>query len=508
MPLSYRNIINTGQLTDAITSGNLSNVFKSKTTSSAKYIKGYAQNSAVEALANSLNINKSLFKQAFGLEDKQLDAYDPYHTSDSKKEDFWFNDSETKIDGKSVQETYDEDTNTFKRGLYSQSSFRTSDFWYEDPFIPSFELFFDENSPFFDESNSNNSLYYFIQNYALIDPAGYGDREALWSEFKNIFFKIFEKDLKDNSNRNIKNKAYYITKIEGLDNLNHKFIKYGEDKITITINEDVSMIAWYLSELYNNIIYSYKNQRYMFPENLIRFDMTIKINEMRNYQMPQSNNTSAPNVPVNPDYSGKNIKNIISPKSQLVYTLHDCNFDFSESRNHSDSIEIGGYGISPQNTPQTLSFNIFYKSVTRYSTFPLIDNSYSISPWESTIPSVTPDEGSKHNYYDNLDRMQSQATPTQKGYLNQLLGKAAQTVVNQGVNYMDNLEGKLREIRGSAVNDLLLQFNRATSINKIEPDNVYEPDFNNRTSVKNLGKQIASGLLNDLTNTARDAANF
>ncbi len=48
-------------------------------------------------------------------------------------------------------------------------------------------------------------------------------------------------------------------------------IKYNEDKITITMNEDVSMIAWYLSELYNNISYSYRNQRFMFPENLLRF---------------------------------------------------------------------------------------------------------------------------------------------------------------------------------------------------------------------------------------------
>jgi len=80
--------------------------------------------------------------------------------------------------------------------------------------------------------------------------------------------------------------------------------------------------------------------------------------------------------------------------------------------------------------------------------------------------------------------------------------------VNAGANYMDNLETKLREVRGSAVNNLLQQFRNTTKINKIEPDNVYNADFNNRTSLTNFGKDIASGLLNELETTARNAANF
>jgi hypothetical protein len=73
---------------------------------------------------------------------------------------------------------------------------------------------------------------------------------------------------------------------------------------------------------------------------------------------------------------------------------------------------------------------------------------------------------------------------------------------------MDSLESKLREVRGSVVNNALQQLTNATGINKIEPDNVYSPDFNNRISLNNLGKQIASGLLTDLTDSARSAANF
>jgi hypothetical protein len=70
----------------------------------------------------------------------------------------------------------------------------------------------------------------------------------------------------------------------------------------------------------------------MFPENVIRFDMTIVINEMRNFQNPESDNISSDTNNVNPNYSGKNIKYKLSPKSQIVYTLHDCTFDFFESQ--------------------------------------------------------------------------------------------------------------------------------------------------------------------------------
>ena len=120
----------------------------------------------------------------------------------------------------------------------------------------------------------------------------------------------------------------------------------------------------------------------------------------------------------------------------------------------------------------------------------------------------TSNEGSKQNYLNELERIVSSKNPEKKGYLNQLLSKGKQTVLNRGLNYLDNLETKLREIRGSAVNGLLSQFNNTTGLNKIEPDNVYSADFNNRISVKNLGKSLGSELLNDLTVTIRDSANF
>jgi len=534
--------------------GSLTNSSKKKSIVNAKYINGYITDSSIDAISTGMNIDKNLLKQMLGVGNPSVDQYDPNHTSDAKIEEFWFANNGEKLDGKTIQAKYDSDTDTFKKGLRSNSTlggYDQTDFWYEDPFVPSFELFFNDESAFFDSSAAPNSLKYFIGNYGSAFDDNYITRLKMWEEFKNVFFKIFEKRTERNENRNKKNKAYYISKIAGLNNLNKKIITFGEDKLTITINEDVSMIAWYLSELYNNLIYSYKNQRYMFPENVIRFDMDIKINDMREYQIPQSINERSPGSDVNNNYPNKNIKNDISPKSNMVYTLHDCTFNFFESNNHQDDIEIGGYG-TPSYTPQSLSFDIFYKSVSRYSNFPLIKGFSSINAWGEDLLSIA--DGTTQSYDNTIDEI-SKNQPDQKSYLNSSLAKSQQNVVNQGLNYEDNLSSKLRDLktnivskitpkvtpesiynsnnflgtvekgvinqglnfvnsletqlreeRGKVVNGLISQFRNLTTINKIEPDNVYQSNFNNRTNVVNAGRQLASGILNDLENAIKKGA--
>jgi hypothetical protein len=45
--------------------------------------------------------------------------------------------------------------------------------------------------------------------------------------------------------------------------------------------EDVKMTAQYLSSLYNNLTWSYKNMKRLMPENLEYFDLLINIAEIR-----------------------------------------------------------------------------------------------------------------------------------------------------------------------------------------------------------------------------------
>ena len=128
--------------------------------------------------------------------------------------------------------------------------------------------------------------------------------------------------------------------------------------------------------------------------------------------------------------------------------------------------------------------------------------------FEGNVPGFDFNEGTDSKFFNDMKRINTNSIPEAKSFTNQLLSKGAQTIVNTAANYADNLEARLREVRGSAVNGLLNQFRNTTKINKIEPDNVYSPDFNNRVSVKNLGSQMASGILNELENTIKQSANF
>src|ERR1035437_5784130 len=163
--------------------GNITGVIKSEalnsindtSTNSAKYIQGYSDQSALGQLTNS-TLGSSL-----GLNPGQTDAYDPNHISDAKPEEFWYNsDGTTKSFGRDIQQKYDSDTNTFKRSLNGTND----DFYYEDPLIPSFELFFDNTSPLFVESTSSgiisqNSLQNFTNLYSSISSNDYTNRNSL-----------------------------------------------------------------------------------------------------------------------------------------------------------------------------------------------------------------------------------------------------------------------------------------------------------------------------------------
>ena len=203
MPASYRNLIDTNQLSDAIKGTGTGNIFRT-TTNEARYIKGYDSKSLMD-LVNDLGLNSDMFNQIFGIDNKKLDDYDPYHTGDAKKEEFEFNSDGEKTDAKEVQRNYDKDTYQYKRTLFDKFGFGDLDFWYEDPIYLGFKIKIEEDTPLFhgyykstDNSDNDvldgdvrkNSLKSFIEKYG-IDIPDIANRKDIWSEFSNVLFKIF-----------------------------------------------------------------------------------------------------------------------------------------------------------------------------------------------------------------------------------------------------------------------------------------------------------------------------
>lgn len=266
-----------------------------------------------------------------------------------------------------TQTVVDRDSEDFKYGLeYWEGSSLDKNryinplYLFQDPLFPIFDIVLDsEYSPLL--STDKNSLYSFLQDYG--DIFSIGTRKRIYEEFKKTLFTLFNKDFKD---VDIRNKSYYINSINGLDKLTARIVDFEKDKITININEDVSMIAAYLSHLYNNLSYSYRDQRQMVPANLLRFNMFIKIHDVRNmpFYLPSDKQDGTTTS---------------FDKSYQIYLLRDCTFDFKKSKNFDDSVTVAGFEAGLMSKASSISMDIVYKSVEIESEYPLIRDSFYFS---------------------------------------------------------------------------------------------------------------------------------
>lgn len=272
---------------------------------------------------------------------------------------FIFDDREIMGNFPRVQSLLDRDSEKFKYGLEQSTS--TPSLFFQDPLFLTFDLVIDQKSPLFSEEQ--NGAGGFINNYSAIKSIS--NRRAIYDEFKKRLGELF--NIGTNTNKN--NKSYYINSISGLDKLSARIVKYENDKITINMNEDVSMISAYVAHLYNILSYSYKEQKEMIPANLLRFNLYIKLHDVRN--MPLYLQSSETGTTMTFD------------KSYQIYILRDCNFIFRDSKNFEDTITRGGFDASLANKPSDLSIDIYYKSIEIESEYPLIRHSFDLNGVDS-----------------------------------------------------------------------------------------------------------------------------
>ena len=276
-----------------------------------------------------------------------------------------------------AQAVVDYDTDAFKYGLdYRSGDPNNSTGWnadpmhlFEDPLLPIFDIILDtKNSPLFitddtatrlnnvgiQSKSYTNSLAKFLDDYNNIYSIHI--RKAIHTEFLKTLFTLFNTEFNQVQN----NKSYYINSIDGLKDITKKMVEFEKDKITITLNEDVSMVSSYLASLYRNLAYSYKDQRQMIPANLLRFNMYIKIADVRNmlFYIPAGTGTTT-------SYD----------KSYQIFVLKDCTFNFFDSKSFDDTLTVGGYDAAKPDKPASLKFDVFYKSIEIESENPLIMDS-------------------------------------------------------------------------------------------------------------------------------------
>ena len=256
----------------------------------------------------------------------------------------------------------DPNANMFRYGL-----------WYdiysnvEDPTILGFTCEIDDSiqSPLF--STGPYSAQAFIEKYSFLPEIA--ARAQILEQFQiniKMMFRSLE-STRTNSTDLPYVKSHYLEKITGMKSLSNKFIKYKEDALLFTMHEDVTMYAQYLAQLYNNLAYSYRNGKTLIPENLLRFTLKIKVTEIRNFKTV----VRAVFDDTDRETARRSLININS--SGIKYSLYDCNFDFFESQNHGDEIQIGGIGASVAST-SNMDFKIYYKVASRLFKSEVIDD--------------------------------------------------------------------------------------------------------------------------------------
>ena len=257
----------------------------------------------------------------------------------------------------------------------------------EDPTMLGYDLTIDViDSPLF-----NGAVEDFINNGSFNDEEIKSRLQTI-QDFKNQFFKFF-----NSNSANLKSaqnpKVYYFKGIKGLDRLveantsadtKKSFVNYGEDFITIELNEDVSQNMGYLSTLYKALSWSRINGKQIIPENLLRFNLNITITEIRKYKRF----FSSVNNPRELDFYADKI-------SKYKYTLYECQFFFPKMP-HSDALDL-----SAPKLVDTYEFQFNYKfSTLKFYRFNWSVKEATINP--STKPTIL------DNRYTNINKVDSE----------------------------------------------------------------------------------------------------
>lgn len=244
---------------------------------------------------------------------------------------------------------------------------------YEDPTYLGFTIEIDENSALFKQV-----LPFLEKHSELLGGEKNKNNEMLaripvYNDFKNKIVSIFKsqesvEDPTKDKPRFIK--QHYINSITGFNLLTKKFNKWRDDKLTIELYEDITMYSTYIAYLYNNLIYSYENGRALIPENLLKFNLKIKISEIRNL-------TSIAKLQSTDPIEKRIVDGLKNNITCIVYTLYDCEFDFFGAQPIENIITQAGIDATTVKE-SIIGFDIYFKSVARNIFNPLVNNALAL----------------------------------------------------------------------------------------------------------------------------------
>jgi hypothetical protein len=253
----------------------------------------------------------------------------------------------------------------------------------EDPLFIGFEIIINApTSPLF-----NGELLNFIRKFYSYSEIS--SRDQIYSDFVIEALKFFKFNNEEIDGVNLRNlgitpnpngvdiesifktrlkaRRHYVKKIKGLDKLNEAntpsqqaaFVKYKNDLVTLTFYEDTTLEFGTLASLYKLLYWSRIRGKNIIPENLLRFDCTVIVSEVRNFtRVKRASETGQ-------------LETLKENVSRYVYDLYECQL-FFDKLSHGDSVANDAIA-SPEGVEVSFSYKF---STSRFERYNFDDNKY------------------------------------------------------------------------------------------------------------------------------------
>lgn len=315
-------------------------------------------------------------------------------------------------------------------------------------------------------------------------------------------------------------KKHYISGVEGLSELTTRGFGNGltqpgfglyddslrsggdKQKIKLILREDIVQWTKLLSKLYNDMVYSYKNNRRIVPHNILEFTLRIKVSELRNMARVQSaleqfNNAidldfreliRDPLVNRAAEFWGSQeqvlrkelsaIQTLMNNYSFHRYTLHGCSFKFPIEY-ELDKIRYDDSNKAVDGIPLDIYYKKAYEeyasdTVAGYTTLGSrifhMDNSTDVLIRTGQEPTLSGSNKRVKRNYANTDTSSKQLDVGEQSLISTLfdnfpaLQRGREAVATAVVNAKDK-----------AVSEVVGDLNRALGIKPIVPENIYRP---------------------------------
>lgn len=236
----------------------------------------------------------------------------------------------------------------------------------EDPTILGYTVKFDfENSPLFDLVNYNNDSPT-AQEFVSLYQNEYPEMSECIANLKvvrDMCQQIFESGESLSGLAYQKNrKQHYILSIDGIQKLDNPFVDFKEDELKVTLNEDVRLYTNKLAFAYRNLSFSKAYGKKLIPENLLRFNMYIKISDQRTFTRNMGEKDALRDAMRN-------------AYSRIIYELKDCEMSFENSLPNEMTMGSTGAGAVDTGFAKVI-MKIKYRKVNRIFYSAMFDNDF------------------------------------------------------------------------------------------------------------------------------------